>query len=277
MVLSEICSSSFLFSVAIIIILVGGLFAYFNHRFSVQNHKISSMMGLVTTMAEEMQYFRSRISGKSAQDVHSDSNVDQIHVIPQFLGGQADLNNLIEVSDGEDEESEEEESESEEEESDNESDEESESEDQESDNESESDSDEESESGDQVKNISIDLGNEIDLNFDNEFINVDESIDKSIDESIEECVETKTINLSEDISSFEISSKTLENIHDIDISIKLTDDYADLSSSAVDKDKIDYKKMSINKLREVAVEKGLVVDASKLKKNDILKLLGAEQ
>ena len=87
----------------------------------------------------------------------------------------------------------------------------------------------------------------------------------------------KTINLSEDISSFEISSKTLENIHDIDISIKLTDDYADLSSSAVDKDKIDYKKMSINKLREVAVEKGLVVDASKLKKNDILKLLGAEQ
>lgn len=234
-------------------------------------------MGLVTTMAEEMQYFRSRISGKSAQDVHSDSNVDQIHVIPQFLGGQADLNNLIEVSDGEDEESEEEESESEEEESDNESDEESESEDQESDNESESDSDEESESGDQVKNISIDLGNEIDLNFDNEFINVDESIDKSIDESIEECVETKTINLSEDISSFEISSKTLENIHDIDISIKLTDDYADLSSSAVDKDKTDYKKMSINKLREVAVEKGLVVDASKLKKNDILKLLGAEQ
>ena len=64
MVLSEICSSSFLFSVAIIIILVGGLFAYFNHRFSIQNHKISSMMGLVTTMAEEMQYFRSRISDK---------------------------------------------------------------------------------------------------------------------------------------------------------------------------------------------------------------------
>lgn len=240
-------------------------------------------MGLVTTMAEEMQYFRSRISGKSTQDVHSDSNVDQIHVIPQFLGGQADLNNLIEVSDGEDEDEEEEESEEEESESeDEESDEESESEDQESDNESESDSDEESESGDQVKNISIDLGNEIDLNFDNEFINVDESTsgESSNENAIGESVSNgniKTINLSEDISSFEISSKTLENIHDIDISIKLTDDYADLSSSAVDKDKTDYKKMSINKLREVAVEKGLVVDASKLKKNDILKLLGAEQ
>jgi hypothetical protein len=282
MVLSEICSSSFLFSVAIIIILVGGLFAYFNHRFSVQNHKISSMMGLVTTMAEEMQYFRSRISGKSTQDVQSDSNVDQIHIIPQFLGGQSELNNLIEVSDDEDDDDSDEESDDDND-SEEESDEESESED-ESDNESESEdeSDNESESGNQVKNISIDLGNEIDLNLDNEFINVHETTsgESSSENAISEGVsngDTKTINLSEDISSFEISSKTLENIHDIDISIKLTDDYIDLSSSAVDKDKIDYKKMSINKLREVAVEKGLVVDASKLKKNDILKLLGAEQ
>jgi len=279
MVLSEIFSSSFLFSVAIIIILVGGLFAYFNHRFSVQNHKISSMMGLVTTMAEEMQYFRSRISGKSEQDVHADTNANQIHIIPQFLGGQSDLNNLIEVSDGEDDEDEDEDNSESDEESEEESDSESESDEEESDDEEsdEEESDDESKSGDQIKNISIDLGNEIDLNIDNEFINVGESIDESIGESIKECVETKTINLSEDISSFEISSKTLENIHDIDISIQLTNDYADSAIHSVDKDKVDYKKMSINKLREVAVEKGLVVDASKLKKNDILKLLGAEQ
>ena len=76
--------------------------------------------------------------------------------------------------------------------------------------------------------------------------------------------------MTEDISSFEITSKTLENINDIDISIKLTNDYSE-------KDKVDYKKMSINKLRDAVVEKGLVIDASKLKKNDILKMLGAEQ
>jgi hypothetical protein len=40
--------------------------------------------------------------------------------------------------------------------------------------------------------------------------------------------------------------------------------------------KPDYKKMSINKLREVVVGKGIVVDASKFKKNDILKLLSDE-
>ena len=40
--------------------------------------------------------------------------------------------------------------------------------------------------------------------------------------------------------------------------------------------KTEYKKMSLNKLRETAVSKGLISDASKLKKNEILKLLGDE-
>ena len=40
--------------------------------------------------------------------------------------------------------------------------------------------------------------------------------------------------------------------------------------------KPEYKKLSLNKLRDVVVSKGLVSDASKLKKNDILKLLGDE-
>ena len=102
MVLSEILSTSFLFSIAIIIILVGGLFAYFNHRFCAQNHKISSMLALVSTMAEEMQYFRSKISNKSSEHCKM-SDADIIHFAPQFLGGNIDSDiNLIEVSDGED-------------------------------------------------------------------------------------------------------------------------------------------------------------------------------
>ena len=40
--------------------------------------------------------------------------------------------------------------------------------------------------------------------------------------------------------------------------------------------KTDYKKLSLNKLREVVVSKGVIADASKLKKNEILKLLGDE-
>jgi hypothetical protein len=34
--------------------------------------------------------------------------------------------------------------------------------------------------------------------------------------------------------------------------------------------------MTINKLRDIVVSKGIIADASKLKKQDILKLLGDE-
>lgn len=41
-------------------------------------------------------------------------------------------------------------------------------------------------------------------------------------------------------------------------------------------DSVDYKKLSLQKLKSVVVEKGLVADASKLKKHELLKLLGIE-
>jgi hypothetical protein len=251
MVLTEIFSTSSLFSIAIVIILGGCMFVYFNQKNAALNHKISSMMGLVTTMAEEMQYFRSKLTGGSKVQ---EPVADQIHIVEQFLGGNKD--SLIEVSDEEDDDSEEDDSESDSEDDSSESDEES---DSESDEEEEDDSDEEEDS--KVKSINIDLGDNIDLDIGDE---LDDAI------TITETNNIKTINLTEDISSFDITSKTLENINDIDISIKLTNDYSE-------KEKHDYKKLSLNKLRDVVVEKGIVIDASKLKKNDILKMLGEEQ
>ena len=49
-----------------------------------------------------------------------------------------------------------------------------------------------------------------------------------------------------------------------------------INENVSSKGKEDYKKMSLNKLRDVVCAKGLVVDASKLKKNELLKLLGYE-
>jgi len=51
---------------------------------------------------------------------------------------------------------------------------------------------------------------------------------------------------------------------------------SDLDELSVIVDSSDYKKLSLNKLRSVVIEKGLSKDASKLKKPDLLKLLGAE-
>ena len=70
-----------------------------------------------------------------------------------------------------------------------------------------------------------------------------------------------------------------ELVQDLDHSDELlaTDLHAISISDLEETDKKpDYKKMSLTKLKEVIVEKGIVTDASKLKKNDILKLLGVE-
>jgi hypothetical protein len=71
-----------------------------------------------------------------------------------------------------------------------------------------------------------------------------------------------------------------ENIYDISIADRKfavavgsshdLGEVTDLHSS-----KNEYKKLSINKLREIAISKG-IADASKLKKNEILKVLGDE-
>ena len=215
MVLSEILSTSFLFSIAIIIILVGGLFAYFNHRFCAQNHKISSMLALVSTMAEEMQYFRSKISNKSSEHCKM-SDADIIHFAPQFLGGNIDSDiNLIEVSDGEDDID----SEIEDDDDDSDSNDDSDSDDDDDDDNNsddddsdinDSDIDDDDDDDDKIKSISIDLGKEIDLNIGDEIEHDNLDINHN----------TKTINLSEDISSFDITSKTLENIDNIDFYVK---------------------------------------------------------
>ena len=41
-------------------------------------------------------------------------------------------------------------------------------------------------------------------------------------------------------------------------------------------DSLDYKKLSLPKLRSIVADKGLSNDTSKLKKNELLKLLGVE-
>jgi hypothetical protein len=262
--IAEIFSTSFLFSIAIIIILVGGLFAYFNHRFSEQNHKMQSMLGLVSTMAEEMQYFRSKLT--SRPDEHNRMpDADIIQFIPNFFGGngngRVEKTDLIEVSDSEsvDEEDDEYESECESEcdsvaslEIDDDDD----------DDDDDDSIDSECESIEEVeaerKIISIDLGINNEFVIDSEDINLNEEINEDTNE--ETTGEIKSVNL-----------------EDIDMSLKSIsiDGFSDVSFSN-NKGKGEYKKLSLNKLREVVVEKGLVIDSSKLKKNELLKMLGEE-
>lgn len=276
--ISEIFSTSFLFSIAICIILVGGLFAYFNYRFSEQNHKMQSMLGLVSTMAEEMQYFRSKLSSKQ---VDSSDAMDNIQIIPNFLGGNGNIQNmldneLIEVSDSEVEEDDEEDDDDIDSEVDD-DEEESEEEDDDIDSEVEDDEDDDT----NKKIINIDLGatnNDFiieseEINFSNNDKNDNDntvkniSIDLDLDLSADELISTNEM-----ISTDELNSADELNLENMESTLKTISIDDNVSS----KGKEDYKKMSLNKLRDIVCAKGLVVDASKLKKNELLKLLGDE-
>ena len=295
MALSDFMSVPFLICLGITLILVGVVGIYFTQKMQEQNHKISSMMGLVSTMAEEMNYMRSRLIMASQNNLQQNPSTDINNIMPNMTGGKnTDTNDkLIDVSDGEDE-------------SDEESDCGDSGEDSDSDEESDCDSDEDSDCDSHksktninildnvVANINIedllDVNNTIkiinfdealnattgeDINIENDSESIDDSLgdsdsdSESDDDSDDDGEKTNNINLTQISNDSQLFNPELLKV--IDIST-----ISDESIKEKNDSNIDYKKMSLNKLRDIIVSKKLVTDPSKLKKNEMLKLLGSE-
>jgi hypothetical protein len=121
---------------------------------------------------------------------------------------------------------------------------------------------------DDVNSSVVSLQDVMNLEVLPEIINISEDI------VVEEEKETDKTNIKS--IHLEQSNNSLEQITDFSIfksiNILNPDENVDTKTSEA----VDYKKMSITKLREIISKQG-VTDASKLKKNDILKLLGVEQ
>jgi hypothetical protein len=250
MSLSILFSSSFLFSLAAILILAGAIFAYVTMRINEQDHKLNSMLGLVSTVAAETQYFRAKIA--SLQNHLSADDCDTVEGII-LKTNPNDETELISVSDGEvsedDEDSEDED-------------------DIEEDDEEEEDSDEEGDDNDDDEGDE-DINGSPALNLSsNEFTleNIEDlepnsATIKTVHLDLNETL-TAPFNLENEVSHF------LEN-NDKDIDVNIV-----LNTNTVETDDArEYKKMPLQKLKEIAVAKGLVADASKLKKHDLLKII----
>jgi len=267
MAFNDLLSSSFLFSIAIIIILIGGIFAYVSYRMSEQDHKISSMLGLISTMAGELQFFRSKLSDK--QEEEEEVEEEKIILDPNnLIAGSIKHPVLISVSDDEHDD------ESESEDQDESEDDESEDQDDESDDDESEDQDDESDD-DELEELDFVKGEEDNLEdiieFDQPILNLE---DFTEDNNI------KSIHLEEPIDlNFTNNEHEHEHEHEHEqMDELLTSDLKSISITDLEEPnkKQEYKKMSINKLREFVVEKGVITDASKLKKQDLLKLLGDE-
>jgi hypothetical protein len=268
MVISDIFSSSFLFSISIIIILIGGIFAYVSYRMSEQDHKLTSMVNLVSILVQDLQFVKSKLNKTNNDNDDNDNDNDDhdpsnIKYPSDMMGGE-----LISVSDCDNNEEDEEEQ----------------------DDDQEDDEDEDDEYEDEkeldIGDEETDIGDEeIDINANDtiKLLNLSLVNNDNIDIDISEHNENNDNN--DDINISEHNENTTKTIHldDIGLSEDIVDEKLELNDDIIksiydieDLNKTDYKKMSLNKLRELVVSRGLVTDASKLKKHDILKMLGEE-
>ena len=224
----DIFSTSFLFSIAIIILICGGIFVYFSYKIDNQNHKLTSMVSLVSILAEDLQFVKNQLN----------TNVSKIQMMDR-------VSDLISVSDGGDGDAE------------------------------CTDDDDDGECTYDDAEGTDDDGEELNkYPFKNISLTNETSI-KDKDNNLFD--EIKTIHLENPIPFEEINVSLSNDKHN---DLKVTsNDISFLNNVPVPEEEngedlqCSYKKMPINKLREVIVSKGVVSDASKLKKIEILKML----
>lgn len=267
--LSDIFNPSFFMCLGILVLLTALIVVYFESKMREQNHKISSMLSLVSSLAEEQNNLRMEVFRMIT--VTNTNN----HIINNSEAFQETKNNdLINVSDDEEDDSDEED------------DDDSDSNDSDS---NDSDSDSNDSDSDLEENEVIEIGNNNDIkvlklninkiddneNDDNEnndfnindLDDLDDELDDdsdstSSDEELKEDIQNNLEELKDDESKE--THKTVLTAFDL----------KQINISGLENETYDYKKFSLNKLKSLAMEKGLTKDSSKLKKNELLKLLG---
>jgi hypothetical protein len=240
MTLTELLNPSFFLFLGILLLAISFLIFYFENKMRDQNHKINSMFSLVSSITEELNNVNMRMhyvmSGGQSIPV-SDPTIHKVTV------NQSNNMDKIDVSDDDDSEGEDSEGE------DSEGDEDDEDEEGEDDEDDEDDEEEEGEGDDEKTYYQ---GEESSLPDLEEFDDLEEDKKILVEELQSYSLEKEEISLSNDLKSIHISFDQPTT------------------------NKVDYKKLSVNQLRALVVEKGLVSseEVNKLKKGDLYKLLG---
>ena len=296
MALADIFNSTFFLVLGIVLLLFGLLVMYFETKLRDQNHKISSMVSLVSAMAEEVKGVRMK-----GGPVHPLNNMYPFGSINSMnsMNSMNTINSdsLIPVSDGEDDDDDDDDDEDDDEEDEDDDDDDDEDEDEDQDEEQENNSEKTSfkniflkennigdenmkifnfkkEDEDDLEDLDNelddieDLENDLENDFDNDLKN-DFDEEKELNEIIHNSTEL------EDLSEIELNHSFPNNGDKVNMDFLKTIHISNLEEDE-NQNMNDFKKLSLNKLRNVVVEKGLVTDASKMKKPDLLKLLGIE-
>ena len=239
--LSLFNSTSLLF-LGVLVLCCALLFAYFESKAREQNHKISSMLSLVSSLTEEVQSIKRHIQsggggGGMVKQMYQNQEEYQTgdDDVEDDVEDDDDDDDLVSVSDDDGDE------------------------DDDADDDDEDEEDDENqviEIGENVKILT--LLQPIELVSDGEDENTEYDADDVLDDDDLKSVSSKDEKEEQANNIEEVKMFDLKSIH--------------LEEPAV----VDYKKLSIGKLRSIVEEKGLVEDSSRMKKQELLKLLGVE-
>ena len=252
--LTDLFNPTFLMFLGILVLVVALLVVYFETKFREQNHKISSMLSLVSSLAEEVNGSKMFIHQLTMNHQQQNQQFFQHQQQPNLEKRIVQNDNLILVSDDEED---------------------SEADDSDSDAASEISIDEsvDDDDDDDSDNSVIELGNNNDVKVLK--LNISEHKDDSSasGDDLEEMDDLDDLDDLDDSSTSSVSIKEEknDNIKSMDLkSINIT------LEETKPEQPLDYRKMALPKLRSVVAEKGLSSDSSKLKKNELFKLLGVE-
>lgn len=255
----DFCSMTTLFVIVTSIFVIVSVYTYITYKMADQDHKISSMIDLLSSMAQEQEFLRNKLSNKFGENNSTSSSVEN---------NKNKNINLIEVSD----DSEEDEDEIDDSTDDTSSD----------DSDSESDEDNSDDETDDDNKSKFTKSNSINIELETEQSGGTISIEELLDDDEDDVSVSSQLSDATKAPSFAVKSIHLEQI------IPITEVNADnLLSVSEEKDNMnylkslhltvpeetDFKKMSVQKLRSIIIEKGFLEDPSKLKKNELLKLI----
>jgi hypothetical protein len=269
--LTDLFNPTFLTFLVILVLVVALVVVYFESKMREQNHKINSMFSIVSTLAEDMTGMKMGMNQIAATQFGGVPQQVDERTFHQPLEEKKTM--LITVSDDEE------------------------------------DDYEEDDDLSSLGNIKIESGNGVCIGDSEEELSFAEDIDDELDEELseentgQEQFKVFKLNISkhdnddadiEDINEEDINEES--DIEELDSDNDLEDleektiapveetkiDISDLKTISINLEepieKIDYKKLQLPKLKSIVVEKGLASssDASKLKKAELLKLLGIE-
>jgi hypothetical protein len=261
--LADLFSPTFLMFLGVLVLVVALLVVYFESKMRDQNHKIASMLSLVSTLAEDMngvkmglnQLAVTRMGGSIPQNFEQPLENSRVPYNQE--------SKLIEVSDGEDDDDDDididEEIVTDEEEDDDEDD------------DIDEDGDDDDESNHDVVKVL-----KIDMNSQNQYEDSLSENNLELDDLDDELSEVQSLSSKSSKLSDKLEETVFEKTFQEPLNISADFKTISINLEEPHQDSLDYKKLSLPKLRSIVSEKGLASDASKLKKNELLKLLGAE-